>query len=49
VAAVAGEGHEVQTWTGKNRVRITVRTITRSARRREAKDRNLLRAIDAAR
>jgi len=49
VAAAAGPGHDVQTWVGRNRARVTVRTATAEARRAEATARRLTRAIDAAR
>lgn len=49
IAAAAGPGHEVRVKLGKTRVRGTVRTATRAARRAEAKNQNLSRAIDAGR
>lgn len=49
IAAAAGEGHEVQTFRGRNRVRVTVRTATIAAQRREATARSLTKAIDAGR
>jgi len=49
VADAAGEGHLSEVLTGKTRARSQVVTATYDARRREATDRNLTRAIDAAR
>jgi hypothetical protein len=49
IAAAAGPGHEVQTFIGKNRARVTVRTATDAARRGEAKYRYLTRALEAGR
>lgn len=49
IDAAAGPGHEVQVWIGRNRARVTVRTATTEARLAEAKNRNLTRAIEAAR
>jgi len=49
VARMAGEGHIVEVGTGGTRARAQVTTVTYAARRREATDRNLTRAIDAAR
>lgn len=49
IAEAAGPGHEVQTFTGRSRVRITVRTATFSARYAEATRRTLSKAIDAGR
>lgn len=49
VAAQAGDGHEVREWRGQNRTRFSVTTVTTEARRAEATDRNLTRALDAAR
>lgn len=49
VAAAAGEGHEASAVVGKNRARASVITATAEARRGEAKDHRLLRALDAAR
>lgn len=43
------EGYEVQPWTGKNRGRVTVRTSTVAAMRREAREKRLLRSLDAGR
>lgn len=48
IAAAAGEGHEVQSWIGRNRARVTVRTATTAARVAEATDRSLTSAIGAA-
>ena len=49
VAAVAGPGHVVDSSIGRNRARAAVITTTGAAIRAEAKDRNLTRAINAAR
>lgn len=49
IAAAAGRGFETQTWIGKNRARVTVRTGTKKAAAREAQDHVLLRALDAGR
>ena len=49
IAAAAGEGHRVETEVGANRARAAVITDTHEARRREARDRNLTRSIDAGR
>lgn len=49
IAAAAGEGMEVSTFRGPNRVRATVITATTEARVAEATDRALTRAIDAGR
>lgn len=49
VARAAGEGHVVDSGVGPNRARSSVRTDSFDAQRREAHDRNLTRAIDAAR
>lgn len=49
IAARAGAGHEVQSFTGRTRARVTVRTVTREARLAEAQDRNLSAALDAGR
>ena len=48
-SAAAGPGHMVTARTGKTRVRVSVITATPSAKRREATDRSLTRALDAAR
>jgi len=45
IAAAAGKGYEVQTYVGKNRDRVTVRTATDDARLIEATKHNLLRAL----
>jgi hypothetical protein len=47
--AAAGAGHDLETFVGMNRARVTVRTDTFAAKLAEARDRNLSRAIDAAR
>lgn len=49
IAAAAGPGMEVDTEVGSNRARASVRTVTTDARRREATERALTRAIDAGR
>lgn len=49
IAAAAGDGHEIDLWIGRNRVRATVRAETFPARAREARDKSLTRAIDAGR
>lgn len=49
IAAAAGPGHAVRVRIGKTRVRGTVRTATRAAKRAEATNQNLSRAIDAGR
>lgn len=49
VAAAAGRGHMVTSYTGRTRARVSVITSTDSARRKEALDRNLTRALNAAR
>lgn len=49
VAAAAGPGNTVRVRVGRNRVRATVTTSTRAARRNQAQNRSLTRAIDAAR
>lgn len=49
IAGAAGPGHEVQTFVGRSRARVTVRTETDAARLAEAVDRNLTRAVDAGR
>lgn len=47
VAAAAGEGHEVSVWVGRDRARATVTTVSARAKRAEANDRALLRALEA--
>jgi len=49
--AAGGEeaGYEAQPYTGKNRARVSVRTWTPEAMRREAREKRLLRALDAGR
>lgn len=48
-SSAAGPGHMVTARRGKTRVRVSVITATPSARRAEAVDRALTRALDAAR
>lgn len=47
VAAAAGPGHRVEVSAGRNRARAAVITDTPEARRAEATDRALTRAINA--
>lgn len=47
IAAAAGEGHEVESFVGKNRARETVRTTTVPAAIAESAHQNLTRAIEA--
>lgn len=49
VEAAAGAGHDVQVHVGGARARATVMTKSISAKKREAQNRNLLRALGAAR
>ncbi len=49
IAAAAGPGHETDLSVGRNRARASVVTATHEARRAEAVDRALTRAIDAGR
>lgn len=49
IAAAAGEGYEVQVYRGRTRYRAEVRTGTEVARRDNAEDHSLMRAIDAGR
>lgn len=49
VAARAGNGHRSKVYQGRDRVRGDVWTATPAARRAEAENRALLRAMDAAR
>jgi hypothetical protein len=49
IAAVAGEGNEVEVAVGPTRARAAVVTKTFDAMRDEATDRSLTRAIDAGR
>lgn len=49
IASAAGEGVEVKSWVGRNRVRVTVRTATPEAMLDEAKNRSLTRAVGAGR
>lgn len=49
VQAAAGPGHMVTSRVGATRARVSVITASEGARRREAADRSLTRALDAAR
>lgn len=49
IADQAGEGFEADSDIGPNRARASVRTTTAAARRAEAKERALTRALDAGR
>lgn len=49
IAAKAGPGHEVQTTIGRNRARVTVRTVTDEAKLAQEKNGNLTKAIEAGR
>lgn len=49
VAAAAGPGHVVHSETGRSRARAEVVTDTFEAMAREARDRNLTRAVGSAR
>ena len=49
IAAAAGHGNVVHTEVGRNRARSAIVTETMGARRREATNRALTRAIDAGR
>lgn len=49
IAAAAGEGFEAETKVGANRAHATIRTATWAARRAEARDRALTKALDAGR
>ena len=49
IASTAGPGHEVDSQTGRNRARASVRTDTINAMRDEATDRRLTRSIDSGR
>lgn len=49
IAAVAGEGCEVDSAVGRVRARASVRTATPEAVRAEARDKTLTRAIGAGR
>lgn len=47
IAAVAGPGHEVETFVGRNRARATVRTVTDEAKIAQEAHQNLTHAIRA--
>lgn len=49
VVQAAGDGYEVESKTGSNRARVTVRTATFEARRAEAVEHRLVRSLDAGR
>lgn len=52
IASAAGDGYEssgARVTGGKGRGRVSVRTATTSARRREARDHTLLKALNAGR
>lgn len=49
IAAAAGPGFDVDTFVGRNRARADVATGTHEARKAEATNRVLTRAIDAGR
>lgn len=49
IAAAAGDGFEVATRDGKNRIHVEVQTATPEAMLAEAQDKRLTRAIDAGR
>lgn len=48
-AAAGAEDHEVQTYIGRNRARVTVRTSTAKGMVRQARDKRLSKALDAGR
>lgn len=49
VARAAGDGVRARVYQGRDRVRAQVWTATAAAKKSEAEDRTLLRALDAAR
>lgn len=49
IARAAGPGHRVDSEVGRNRARAAVITESFEAMRKEARNRNLTRAIDAGR
>lgn len=49
IATRAGDGFESSVWQGRDRVRATIRTATPAARRAEAENRALSRALAAGR
>jgi hypothetical protein len=49
IAATAGDGNEVNTQVGAHRARASVRTETYEARKAEATDKSLTKALDAGR
>lgn len=49
IAAAAGPGHEVETFQGRNRARVTVRTTTDEAALAEQNHKRLTNALGAGR
>lgn len=49
IAAAAGPGMEATSWTGRTRARASVITATAKARKAEATNRSLTKALDAGR
>lgn len=49
IAAAAGSGVEASPFMGRNRARVSVITVTEEARRANAEQNTLLRAVDAGR
>lgn len=49
IAAAAGPGMEASSWVGRTRARASVITASGKARRAEATDRALTKALDAGR
>lgn len=49
IAAAAGEGMEAASRVGRTRARASVITATRAARKAEAENRSLTKALDAGR
>jgi len=48
-AGAGGEGHEIRTLVGSDRVSLIVATVTPEAMLAEMRDRNLTRALEAGR